>query len=120
MFSTKQIAAVSGLLGGLVVTCTSGAHAHAAGACTTDSQGSTHCVQRMVETPEGERYFVRQDGCTPVQPLTLPSIPLVSSGRMRVGPEVTCSPNTNQSSPGTQSSPDKSANTFELPGGLLG
>lgn len=113
MFSTKQIAAASGLLGSLVVTFTSGAPASAAGACPVDSQGNTTCVQRTIVTPEGERFVVRSDKCTPVQPLTLPVVGLLSGGQTRLGPEVTCNPNTTPAP--VNPAPE---NSDEVPGGL--
>ncbi|MEU5001100.1 hypothetical protein [Streptomyces sp. NPDC021622] len=116
MFSMKQIAAASGLLGSLVVTFTSGAQASAAGACPVDSQGNTTCVQRTIVTPDGERFVVRSDKCTPVQPLTLPVVGLLSGGQTRLGPEVTCNPN----SPNTTPAPANPApeNSDEVPAGL--
>ncbi|MFE0135652.1 hypothetical protein ACFWY6_29360 [Streptomyces sp. NPDC059037] len=117
MFSMKQIAAASGLLGGLVVTFTSGAQASAAGACPVDSQGNTTCVQRTIQTPDGERFVIRQDKCTPVQPLTLPVVGLLSGGQTRLGPEVTCSPD----SPKQTAAPVNTApeNSDEIPAGLV-
>jgi len=117
MFSRKKIAAVSGILGGLVVTCTGGAQAYAAdtpASCGLDNQGTITCVQRVVgQTPEGDGFIVRQSqSCVPVQPLTLPVIPLINSGRTRIGPEVTCAPNSAPES-------DPKDNRLELPG-LLG
>ncbi|MFI6054472.1 hypothetical protein ACIBCO_30820 [Streptomyces violascens] len=98
MFSAKKIAAVSGLLGGLVVTCTGAAQAYAAegaGMCSHDSQGSTTCIQRFVgSTPEEGGYILRQaQGCVPTEPLSLPVVGLLNRGNMQIGPEVTCSPN---------------------------
>ncbi|MEU9184804.1 hypothetical protein AB0D14_09595 [Streptomyces sp. NPDC048484] len=120
MFSRKKIAAVSGILGGLVVTCTGGAQAYAAdppASCGLDKQGTITCVQRVVgKTPEGEGFIVRQSqSCVPTQPLQLPVIPLLNSGRTRIGPEVTCAPN---SAPEPDTS-DDTDNRLELPG-LLG
>lgn len=99
MFSRKKIAAVSGILGGLIVTCVGGTQAYAAGppgTCGFDPQGNITCVQRTVgHTPEGEGFIVRQSRtCVPTQPLSLPVIPILNNGRTRIGPEVTCSPNT--------------------------
>ncbi|MEV8020468.1 hypothetical protein AB0O76_29885 [Streptomyces sp. NPDC086554] len=117
MFSTKQIAAASGLLGSLVVTFAGGAQASAAGACPVDRQGNTTCVQRTIVTPDGERFVVRQDKCTPVQPLTLPVVGLLSGGQTRLGPEVTCNPN----SPNTTEAPVNPApdNNDDIPAGLV-
>ncbi|WP_274560719.1 hypothetical protein [Streptomyces spiramyceticus] len=113
MFSRKKIVAVSGLLGSLVVTCTCGIQAYAAGTqgtCTVDSQGNTTCIQRTVGTPEGDGFVVRQtQSCVPLQPLSLPVIGIVNKGKKRIGPEVTCAPN-------TTSAPDNSDNGLDLPG----
>ncbi|MBT2506585.1 hypothetical protein J7I98_11895 [Streptomyces sp. ISL-98] len=115
MFSRKKIAAVSGLLGSLAVTCTCGIQAYAAGPqsnCTVDNQGNTTCIQRTLSTPEGDGFVVRQtQSCVPLQPLSLPVIGLVNKGKKRIGPEVTCAPNT--------TAPDNSDDSRELPG-LLG
>ncbi|MFI6469510.1 hypothetical protein ACIBL5_04485 [Streptomyces sp. NPDC050516] len=95
MFSAKKIAAVSGLLGGLVVTCAGAAQAHAAAApVCTHTQESTTCVQRIVgSAPEGEGYILRQaQGCVPTEPLSLPVVGLLNRGNMQIGPQVTCSP----------------------------
>lgn len=128
MFSRKQIAAASGLLGGLVMTCTGSAQANAAGSagtCPVDAQGNTTCIQRTIQTPDGERYLIRQDRCVPVQPLTLPNIPLLNTGTKRLGPEVTCNSN-NPSNPSNPSSPNmtptagENENALEVPGGLVG
>ncbi|MFI1762311.1 hypothetical protein ACH41H_09730 [Streptomyces sp. NPDC020800] len=98
MFSRKKIAAVSGLLGGLAVTCTGVAQVHAAGgpgSCTRDIQGNVTCVQRIEgELPE-DGVMTRQDNCLPTQPLTIPAA--LGNGQMRIGPEITCS----SASPGT-------------------
>jgi hypothetical protein len=95
MFSRKKIAAVSALLGGLAMTCTGAAQAHAAGGpalCTTDSQGNVTCIQRFDGmTPQGDRYTLRQaQTCVPIEPLTLPAGNLLSHGTTRIGPQVTC------------------------------
>lgn len=111
MLSRKKIAAVSGILGGLIVTCAGGTQAYAAeppGTCAADIQGNITCVQRIVgHTPEGEGFVVRQSRtCVPTQPLTLPVIPILNNGRTRIGPEVTCSPN-------ATTGPDKTENGTE-------
>ncbi|MFD7019641.1 hypothetical protein [Streptomyces sp. NPDC059161] len=98
MFSRKKIAAVSGLLGGLAVTCAGASHAFAAagpGTCTSDSHGNTTCIQRIVgNTPDGDGYVLRQaQGCVPTEPLSLPVVGLLNRGNMQIGPQVTCSPN---------------------------
>uniref|UniRef100_A0AAU2V994 Secreted protein n=1 Tax=Streptomyces sp. NBC_00003 TaxID=2903608 RepID=A0AAU2V994_9ACTN len=99
MFSRKKIAAVSGLLGSLVVTCAgigaTQAFAAAAPVCSHTAE-STTCVQRIVgSTPEGDGYVLRQaQGCTPTEPLSLPVVGLLNRGNMQIGPQVTCSPTT--------------------------
>lgn len=95
MFSGKKIAAVSALLGGFAMTCIGGNQAYAAqgpGVCSVDPQGSIVCTQRLVgETTEGGEFVVRRSiNCQPTQPLTLPAPGLMSNGRMRIGPEITC------------------------------
>lgn len=94
MFSRKKIAAVSALLGGLVMTCTGAAQAYAAGPalCTTDAQGNVTCIQRFDGmTPQGDRVILRQaQTCVPVEPLSLPTGNLLSKGTTRIGPQVTC------------------------------
>ncbi|MGP4043299.1 hypothetical protein [Streptomyces sp. 2A115] len=119
MFSRKKIAAVFGLLGGLAATCACGTQAYAAGPpgnCGIDSQGNITCVQRTVGTPEGDGFIIRQtQTCVPVEPLSLPVVPILNNGRTRIGPEVTCAPNTTQA-PGNR---ENGSETGLLPG-LLG
>ncbi|GHD99117.1 hypothetical protein [Streptomyces alanosinicus] len=92
MLSRKKIAAVSGLLGGLAVTCVGFAHASTAadpGGCKRDLQGGVTCIQRVQgEIPE-DGYIPHSDTCTPMQPLTLPAA--LGNGTIKYGPEVTCS-----------------------------
>ncbi|MET9834864.1 hypothetical protein ABZ078_37560 [Streptomyces sp. NPDC006385] len=96
MFNGKKIAAVTGLLGGLALTCIGGAQAHAAanpGACAQDGLGNIVCTQRLVgEIPaEGEAPALRRSvTCQPTQPLTLPAPGLLSNGQTRIGPHITC------------------------------
>ncbi|MDX2592859.1 MULTISPECIES: hypothetical protein [Streptomyces] len=91
MFSTKKIAAISGLVGGLVVASTGLAHAYAAanpGTCTRDLLGSVTCTQRITgEIPENG-VIPHQENCMPVQPLTLPAA--LGNGTTRIGPKVSC------------------------------
>jgi len=117
MLSRKKIAAVSGLLCGLAVTCTGATQAYAAagpGACTVSASGDVTCVQRFAgKTSDGEDFIVRRaNTCTPQKPMELPVIPLLNSGSTKIGPEVTCSP-------GAAGVDDKDTPS-ELPGGLLG
>ncbi|QIJ62754.1 hypothetical protein [Streptomyces sp. JB150] len=94
MFSTRKAAALSGLVGGLVLACTGITQAHAGnpGTCTRDAQGNITCVQRITGViPEGGT-IPHQETCRPVEPVTLPVTP--GGGTMRVGPRVTCSPET--------------------------
>ncbi|KOV64992.1 hypothetical protein [Streptomyces sp. MMG1121] len=95
MFSRKKIAAVSGLVGGLAVTCIGVAPAHAAaspGTCTRDILGNLSCTQRIKgEVPEGGT-LPHQETCHPVEPTRLPAF--LGQGVERLGPEVTCSPTT--------------------------
>ncbi|MGI5376378.1 hypothetical protein ACQEV2_19385 [Streptomyces sp. CA-251387] len=98
MFNGKKIAAISGLLGGLAMTCIGIGitQAHAAAdppACTTDSQGNTNCTQRIVgQTPEGDNFIVRRSvNCQPTKPVSVPAPGLFSNGQTRIGPHITCS-----------------------------
>ncbi|MFJ9814589.1 hypothetical protein ACIRU3_04825 [Streptomyces sp. NPDC101151] len=113
MFSRKKIAAVSGLLGGLAVTCTGITQAYAGGGpgiCTRDLQGNVTCIQRIEgELSDDGGFFPHQENCLPTQPFTLPA-PL-GNGKTRIGPEVTCSD--------TKPAGDKADSKVELPG-LLG
>ncbi|MER5545678.1 hypothetical protein ACWDBD_37880 [Streptomyces sp. NPDC001118] len=92
MLSRKKLVAVSGLVGGLAVTCTGLAQGYAAadpGICTRDIQGNVTCIQRIQgEVPEGGA-LPHQDNCMPMQPITLPAA--LGSGTIKYGPEVTCS-----------------------------
>ncbi|ANP55150.1 hypothetical protein J2Z21_003356 [Streptomyces griseochromogenes] len=92
MLSRKKIAAVSGLLGGLAVTCAGVAQAYGAsdpGVCTRDTHGNVTCVQRIEGEVSEDGFIPRQEQCLPTQPLTLPAA--VGGGKMHIGPEVTCS-----------------------------
>ncbi|OIJ95843.1 hypothetical protein [Streptomyces monashensis] len=95
MFSRKKIAAVSGLVGGIAVSCVGLAQAHTAGGpggCSNDLLGNLTCTQRIQgEVPEGETP-PHQETCKPVQPVTVPGF--LGTGIERLGPEVTCSPQT--------------------------
>ncbi|GAA3843944.1 hypothetical protein GCM10022403_089880 [Streptomyces coacervatus] len=117
MFSRKKIAAVSGLLCSLAVTCTGITQAYAAagpGGCTVAASGDVTCIQGFAgKTADGDDYIVRRaNTCTPQTPMELPVIPLLNSGSTKIGPQVTCSPN----DPGPQDNDHPS----ELPGGLFG
>ncbi|MCQ4080320.1 hypothetical protein NGB36_06845 [Streptomyces sp. RB6PN25] len=64
MFSRKKIAAVSGLLIGLAMTCAGVAQADDAGpssGCTTDDQGNVTCMQ------QGQNNYTSKDGRNVVQ-----------------------------------------------------
>ncbi|MER6028347.1 hypothetical protein [Streptomyces sp. NPDC001851] len=91
MLSRKKIAAVSGLVGGLAVTCAGLAQPYAMagpGVCTRDIQGNISCIQRIQgELPENGA-IPHQENCMPTQPLLLPAA--LGNGTMRIGPEVTC------------------------------
>ncbi|MEU2621238.1 hypothetical protein ABZ642_24365 [Streptomyces sp. NPDC007157] len=95
MVNRKKIAALSVLVGGLVATGAGITQAYAAadpGGCTRDLLGNLACTQRFKgEVPEGE-LPPHQDTCQTVQPLTVPAA--LGNGRARLGPEVTCSPET--------------------------
>lgn len=94
MFSMRKAAAVSGLVGGLVLTCTGIGQAHAKdpGTCTRSADGDVTCVQRITGVvPEGGTV-PHQETCRPVQPVTLPAAS--GNGTMRIGPRVTCSQET--------------------------
>ncbi|WP_405871591.1 MULTISPECIES: hypothetical protein [unclassified Streptomyces] len=122
MFSRKKIAAVSGLLCGLAVTCVGVGQAHAAagpGACTADLQGNITCIQKITGAmPDGDGFGIRKAStCVPVQPMSLPVLPLVNNGSTRIGPEVTCTPDGAPAPTKIEKGDDEG---FQLPGGLLG
>ncbi|MFH0519211.1 hypothetical protein ACHBTE_18825 [Streptomyces sp. M41] len=99
MFNGKKIAAVTGLLGGLAMTCIGVTPAQAAasqGTCGLDALGNIVCTQRIVgEMPEGEPVALRRSvTCQPTQPLTLPSPGLLGNGQTRIGPHITCADTT--------------------------
>ncbi|MFF3919109.1 hypothetical protein ACFYZB_37800 [Streptomyces sp. NPDC001852] len=110
MFSTKKIAAVSGLIGGLAVTCAGVAQAHTAagpGTCTRDILGNVSCVQRIQgEIPE-DGQIPHYENCLPTQPFSVPAA--LGGGSMKIGPQVTCS-NT------TSGAPDKADGNGEFAG----
>ncbi|MEU1008485.1 hypothetical protein [Streptomyces sp. NPDC005890] len=95
MFSMKKIVAASGLLGGLALTCAGVTQAYAGvdpGTCTRDLLGSLTCTQRITGHIPEDGILPHQENCQKVQPVTVPAA--LGNGRVRVGPEVTCSPET--------------------------
>lgn len=95
MFSRKQIAAVTGLVGGFAVAAAGLAPAYAAGGpgtCTRDVLGSVTCTQRIEGELAPDGIIPHQESCLPVQPLALPAA--AGGGATRVGPEVTCTSTT--------------------------
>jgi hypothetical protein len=94
MFSMRKAAAVSGLVGGLVLTCTgiTQAHAKAPGPCTRDVLGTLTCTQRITGVVPAGGVVPHQETCRPVQPVTQPAVAV--SGTTQFGPSVTCSPET--------------------------
>ncbi|MEU6666367.1 hypothetical protein [Streptomyces sp. NPDC046727] len=95
MFNMKKIAAVSGLVGGLVVTGAGIAQAQvgrAPGTCTRDLLGSITCTQHFKGRIPEDGAVPHQETCMPVEPATLPAA--LGNGRVRMGPEVTCNPST--------------------------
>ncbi|MER6569240.1 hypothetical protein ABT288_24420 [Streptomyces sp. NPDC001093] len=110
MFSTKKIAAVSGLIGGLAVACAGVAQAHTVrgpGTCTRDILGNVTCIQRIEgEIPENGQ-IPHYDNCLPTQPFTVPAA--LGGGSMKIGPQVTCS-NT------TSGAPDRADGNKEFSG----
>jgi hypothetical protein len=95
MFSRKKIAAVSGLVGGIAVTCIGLTPVCAwgnPGTCTDDLMGNLSCTQRIKgEVPEGG-VIPHQETCKPVQPVRVPAF--LGSGSAQLGGTVTCSPET--------------------------
>ncbi|WP_225822746.1 hypothetical protein [Streptomyces naphthomycinicus] len=95
MFNMKKIAAVSGLVGGLAAACAGIAQAQVGPdprACARDLMGNISCSQHIEgRIPEGGT-IPHQESCVPVQPVTVPAA--LGDGRVRLGPEVTCSPST--------------------------
>lgn len=117
MFSRKKIAAVSGFLCGLAVTCTGATQAYAAGPgnCAVDIHGDIVCVQRIVaDMPDGG-FDGQARSCVPVQPLTLPVVGVLNSGKTKIGPEVTCATDT-PALKKTPGEPDKADEGLGLPG----
>ncbi|MFD5711857.1 hypothetical protein OQI_19620 [Streptomyces pharetrae CZA14] len=94
MFSTRKAAAVSGLVGGLVLVCAgiTQAHTENPGTCTRDALGNISCSQRITGVIPESGVIPHQETCQPVQPVTLPAA--AGAGTMRVGPRVTCSEET--------------------------
>jgi hypothetical protein len=95
MFSRKKIAAVSGLVGGIAVTCVGFTQAYAAsssGGCTRDLLGTITCTQQIKGQTSDGGAVPHQETCQPVQPLRLPAF--LGQGTERLGPKVTCSPET--------------------------
>ncbi|MGC9543210.1 hypothetical protein [Streptomyces sp. UG1] len=94
MFNGKKFMAVSGLLGGLAMTCFGATQAHAAGPgnCALDAQGNIICTQQLQgQTEEGDGFILRRTvNCQPTEPLTLPTPGLLSNGQTRIGPHITC------------------------------
>ncbi|MFD5009146.1 hypothetical protein [Streptomyces chartreusis] len=119
MFNGKKFVALTGLLGGLAMTCLGATQAHAAGpgACTMDPGGNIICTQQVTgQTPEGDGFTLRRTvNCQPTQPLTLPTPGVLSNGQTRIGPHITCAdaeapapvaaPTTNDTSDRDESSP---------------
>ncbi|MFJ8633833.1 hypothetical protein [Streptomyces sp. NPDC093568] len=94
MFTGKKFMAVSGLLGGLAMTCFGVTQAHAAGpgVCSLDPQGNIICTQQITgQTPEGDGFVLRRSvNCQPTEPLSLPTAGVLSGGQTRIGPHITC------------------------------
>jgi hypothetical protein len=111
MFSRKKIAAVSGFLGGLTLAFTGVAQAAAAdpGVCTQDLLGGLSCSQRITGVIPEDGTIPHQENCEKVQPVIVPAA--LGNGRVRLGPEVTCSPTTQGVPPET----DRDLGPLELP-----
>ncbi|MFF8725510.1 hypothetical protein ACF073_03325 [Streptomyces sp. NPDC015171] len=95
MFSSKKIAVVSALVGGLAVICTGITQAQAAagpGSCARDLLGGISCTQRIKGEFPDDAALVHQETCKPVERLTLPAA--LGGGQTRFGPEITCNPET--------------------------
>jgi hypothetical protein len=94
MSSMRKAAAVSGLVGGLVLICTgiSQAHVKDPGTCTRSADGNVTCVQRITGVVPDGGTVPHQETCQPVQPATLPAAS--GNGTVRIGPRVTCSQET--------------------------
>lgn len=122
MFNGKKIAAVSGLLGGLALTCVGVGQAHAANTavCGLDAQGNIICTQQVTgQTPEGDGFVLRRTvNCQPTKPLTLPTAGVLSSGQTRIGPDITCA-DMNQQAPAA-SAPSEQDESSPLISRLLG
>ncbi|MEV7991610.1 hypothetical protein AB0O67_06760 [Streptomyces sp. NPDC086077] len=95
MSSSKKIAAVLVLAGGLVVTCTGVTNAsevRGPGSCNRDLLGNISCSQHIEGVIPEDGVIPHHETCTPVQPLTLPAA--WGNGTTQIGPKVTCSPTT--------------------------
>ncbi|MFJ4469439.1 hypothetical protein ACIP2X_18370 [Streptomyces sp. NPDC089424] len=112
MSSSKKIAAVLVLAGGLMVTTTGVTHAsevRGPGSCNRDLLGNISCSQHIVgEVPE-DGVIPHYETCTPVQPLTLPAA--MGNGTTQLGPKVTCNPATT----GAADEADAVLGTFGMP-----
>ncbi|UQA95035.1 hypothetical protein [Streptomyces halobius] len=101
MFSQKKIAVVSGILGGLAMTCVGAGHAYAGGSqadCARGSMGST-CIDEnevVYTSKKGDRVVKQHKNCSSNsrQRVVWPQSGLLSPGASKLGPVVNCSNHT--------------------------
>ncbi|MEV0369269.1 hypothetical protein AB0I10_05525 [Streptomyces sp. NPDC050636] len=98
MFSRKKIAAISGLLSGLAVTCAGVGvgQAYASeihGSCTRDIQGNVTCPQQNTgyKSDDGRVAIHQSQDCMASKPVAVPASGLLNKGLTHIGPSVTCS-----------------------------
>ncbi|MFG3206018.1 hypothetical protein [Streptomyces sp. NPDC048192] len=98
MFTSRKIATVSALAGGLAALCVGAGHAYADGSpgdCRTTAQGGTVCVHKSETRTDGNGAHIlkqAQDCSTSDRPrLVLPDDRLTEGGSDRVGEVVDCS-----------------------------
>ncbi|MFJ9420211.1 hypothetical protein ACIRPT_39585 [Streptomyces sp. NPDC101227] len=101
MFSRKKIAAVSGLLGGLAMTCAGVTQAYAGGSvsdCARSALGNRVCIhkgQHVYKSKNGSYVIKQSKDCTTIsrQRLLWPEDALLNGARQstKIGPAVSCS-----------------------------
>ncbi|MEV0369258.1 hypothetical protein AB0I10_05465 [Streptomyces sp. NPDC050636] len=99
MFSRKKIAVVSGLVGGLVLTCTGATQVYAAGSsgdCTRSALGNTTCIdegQTSYTSKDGRHVVKQRQHCssTARHRVVWPESGLLNRGNTETGPVVDCS-----------------------------
>jgi hypothetical protein len=101
MLSRKNIAAISGLLGGLALTCVGVAQAYdvqTKDECRTDSQGNVSCVhiqksETTYTSKDGTVHVHQSQNCstTSKSRVVQPKSPNGQHGTVVIGPRISCS-----------------------------